>query len=81
MGNPWVFKKGYKPSNKEKLETLTKHAELAEKFYGKKGFMTVRKHLAWYCKGIENSKALRTKLVQANNAKDVEILIKSYLEG
>ncbi len=74
-GNPWVFKKEYTPTTKDKFNMIIKHAKLAEEFYGKKGFVSIRKHLAWYCKGIPNSKELRVKLVKVSNSREVEKIV------
>lgn len=75
LGNPWVFKNGYTPTTQDKLDMILKHAKLSEEFYGEKGFVTVRKHLARYCKGIPGSKDLRRKLVMSKNSKEVEGII------
>ena len=76
-GNPWVFS-DHKPTEEEKLEVLFEHSKLAEEFYGEKGFVTVRKHLAWYCKGIDGSKKLRSQLVRACGYNDVLKIIQEF---
>lgn len=76
-GNPWIFS-DKEPTVEEKLYTLIEHAKLAEEFYGEKGFVSVRKHLAWYCKGVKKSKKLRSELVMTSNHDEVKVLVEKF---
>jgi tRNA-dihydrouridine synthase B len=63
MGNPWIFSRTIAyieegrivpdPGWQEKLETAMEHLQLLVRFKGKKrGLLEMRKHLAWYTKGL-----------------------------
>lgn len=77
FGNPYFFA-GREPTIKEGLEAATEHAQYFEKL-NHIGFQNLRKHLGWYCKGFEGAKELRMKLMQTENAAEVEALIKPLL--
>ena len=73
MGNPWVFKNikhyletGEKlklPSQKEKLEIMIKHIDLAVKDKGENvAIKEMRKHLACYVKSIKEASRIREKI-------------------
>ena len=73
MGNPWVFKNikhyletGEKlklPSQKEKLEIMIKHIDLAVKDKGENvAIKEMRKHLACYVKSIKDASRIREKI-------------------
>ncbi len=73
QGNPWIFKevvsyleKGVipdRPSNKEKRDTILRHAELMLQFKGEYiGIREMRKHVSWYTVGIPNSAKLRGRI-------------------
>ena len=73
MGNPWVFKdiKHYletgeklgQPTQKEKLETMKKHIDLAVKDKGENvAIKEMRKHLACYVKSIKDASKIREKI-------------------
>ncbi|MFH1244385.1 MAG: tRNA-dihydrouridine synthase [bacterium] len=42
-------------------------------------FMPMRKHLAWYCRGFPGAVELRMKLMQANSADEVELVLKGLI--
>lgn len=72
-GNPWIFsrtisllKKGEAvpmPSEQERIKTCIKHFELLCKLKGERvAVREMRKHIAWYVKGIRNSAELRNNI-------------------
>lgn len=86
LGNPWIFKqtKDYwnngsyeKPTSEEIKNTILKHATLVQKYFGEKGFLTFRTHLAAYFKGFPNASTLREEAVKINKELDVKKIIKS----
>jgi tRNA-dihydrouridine synthase len=86
FGNPWLFsskKEGSSfnyPSVKERLEVLLEHTKLyEEKLGGIKNFSIMKKHFKSYVQSFDHSKELRTKLMETNNAGEVEEIIKNYL--
>lgn len=77
FGNPWFFG-DHEPSREERLAAAIEHAWLLENEYPEIHFMSIRKHLAWYMKGFEGAKEARMKLMMADNASDVEEIIKAF---
>ena len=54
MGNPFVFKEGNeKLEYKKRLKIAIEHARVYEEIFGKDWFLPMRKHLAWYAKGLK----------------------------
>lgn len=78
MGNPWVFT-NYQPEFSEKVKVMIEHARKFEELFPGEGFLPMRKHLAWYVKGIDGAKELRQKLVQCNSSVDVEETIREFI--
>ncbi len=90
IGNPWIFSqikdffqtgKYSFPSEVEKKKTILRHAELVEKYFGEKGFVIFRAHLASYLKSIPDAGAWRARAVQIKNLKDVKEIIKKISFG
>ena len=66
----------------ERLKVMLEHAKLYEElFFGIKSFALMRKHFGSYIGGFAGAKELRIKLMNANNAKMVEEVIKPYLSA
>lgn len=70
QGNPWIFREVTKyletgeiverPDNKEKKETILKHAALQLEYKGEyTGVREMRKHLSWYTIGMPHSARFR----------------------
>ena len=79
FGNPWIFERiinyletGEKlpeVSNKEKLETIKKHIEMELQEKPEiTAIRELRKPLAWYTKGMENSSEFRAKTIHSSDA-------------
>jgi tRNA-dihydrouridine synthase len=79
FGNPWFFA-GREPTAKEGLEAAIEHAKYFETL-NHLAFQNIRKHLGWYCKGFEGAKELRIKLMELENAKDVEQIVLPVLNS
>lgn len=56
----------------ERKKAILRHAHLAFSQGGTHGLVEMRKHLAWYVKGIYNAGELRQMLVQTKSLGDVE---------
>ena len=81
FGNPWVFKNKI-PTLREKFDILLEHAKYYEKIFQEKQFSPMKKHLSWYCRGFENASQMRQKLMQAENAAEVEdIITEAKIDG
>lgn len=79
FGNPYFFE-GREPTIKEGLEAAIEHSKYFENL-NHIGFQNIRKHLGWYVKGFEGAKELRIKLMQLENAGDVEKEIRPVMNG
>jgi tRNA-dihydrouridine synthase len=90
QGNPWIFKRTVEylqtgklqpePSYEEKVEMALLHLrrtiELKGEFIGVK---EMRKHIAWYLKGMPGSTNVKSEVFKLDNASEVEMLLKDYL--
>ena len=81
IGNPWALRKdGYEPSIEERLKVALEHARVFEENLPGNKFEMMRKHLAWYAHGFDGAGGLRRKLVQTNNADEVEEIVNEFLD-
>lgn len=83
FGNPWLFNRERdwrEVELKEKLSVMLEHTELFEKiFSGVKSFDVMKKHYKAYVAGWDGAKELRTKLMAAKNAAEVNSIVMPYL--
>ena len=85
FGRPFVF---LPKEEREKFlvehnifEIALEHAKLYETTYftnEKYSFLPMRKHLAWYTKGIAQAASIRSELVRSNNSEEVEQILKNH---
>lgn len=75
-GNPTVFGEEAEITWEQRKAWMIEHARLYEKVFGGGHFMPMRKHLAWYCKGIPGASEMRERLVRTNSVEEVERSIK-----
>lgn len=85
FGNPWLFsgKSGNDIPVAEKLRVLVEHTKLFEELVGgttshPKNFAIMKKHFKAYVNGWDGAKDLRMKLMETNNAVEVQKVIESY---
>ncbi|HNW71875.1 MAG TPA: tRNA-dihydrouridine synthase [Candidatus Paceibacterota bacterium] len=82
FGNPWLFSKKTNNKLEEKLKILIKHTKLFEKHFGKeKNFSIMKKHFKAYVNGFLGAKELRTALMEAKSAKEVEKIVNKFLKN
>lgn len=90
FGNPWLFRER-EPSLEERLQVLIKHAKLFEELLAcpaeasakgerYKSFSIMKKHFKAYINGFDGAGDLRAKLMDTNNASEVEKIINSFLD-
>ena len=58
-----------------RFKVAIEHARLFEERHMEHAFFAMRKHLAWYCRGFDGAKEIRTRLMQANSSADVETIL------
>lgn len=79
FGNPWLFVERI-PEIKEKLRVLVEHTKLFEELLGGyKNFAVMKKHFKAYVTGFDGAGDLRVKLMNANNADEVEKIVSDIL--
>jgi tRNA-dihydrouridine synthase B len=86
FGKPWLCQqiKDYlatgeytEPSWEEKKKLIIEHTKLMFQTKGNHGMMEIRKHLAWYIKGIHNASHLRAELVRVETIEEVKKILDS----
>jgi tRNA-dihydrouridine synthase len=60
MGNPWIF--GPFPTPEARRDLILRHGEEMFLRHGEHGIKEMRKHLAWYSRGIQGAAAFRSEL-------------------
>lgn len=90
LGNPWFFNELVsalqdngsftKPTMKDRIETVRKHADLHVERYGERGLVKLRKHLPFYFKGMKDWKDVRSRLVRVSTRKELEEILGSIKE-
>lgn len=90
QGNPWIFQRILhylytgellpEPTAEERVEKALRHAEMLIDYKGEYiGVREMRKHMAWYMKGLPGAAELRGKLNYAENRAELEALLRGYL--
>ena len=90
-GNPWIFKRVVEylrsgnllsePSYAEKVEMAIYHLKQTIELKGEViGVKEMRKHLAWYLKGMPGSSIIKTEVFKLEKSEDVNKLLQAYLK-
>ena len=76
QGNPWIFHVPPRPTPEKIKETMLRHARLQIEFKGDFiGIREMRKHVAWYTKGMKGSAKLRDAINQVESYEELEVLL------
>jgi len=89
LGNPWIFQQaryyldtGMKlpaPSVYERLEVVLRHMDRAGEYHGERlGMLEMRKHLAWYIKGLPRCAKMKEALQRCSRFDEAARLLKEY---
>ena len=90
MGAPWLFKEikaafaGQEyiaPTSKERIALALRHAQRAHKLKGRRGVIEMRKHIAWYVKGLPGASRLRVQVNGCASLEELEELLFTYAQG
>jgi nifR3 family TIM-barrel protein len=87
MGNPWIFrelveydKNGIipeRPTHEELIEMMLRHARLLIEYKGEHiGIREMRKHVAWYTKGLTGSARLRDLINHVENYEELVSIVR-----
>jgi nifR3 family TIM-barrel protein len=90
LGNPWLAGRiiaylrggnpGAEPSKEEKIAMALEHSRRLAALKGEsKSIPEMRKHLAWYLKGLPRTAALKENLFHCRTMEEVEMLLNGYL--
>lgn len=87
LGNPWIFRDTtslQQPSNlaaaathpiditwRERCNVALEHAQYFESLSDRGPFVTMRKHLGWYCRGFPGAAEMRATMFKTTSAADV----------
>lgn len=91
QGNPWIFSSVLhylqtgeilpEPTIQDKVNTILRHCKMLIDFKGEYiGIREMRKHVAWYTKGLPNSAEFRVKVNYAQTLAEMEELLKEMLD-
>lgn len=89
-GNPWIFKRTVEylrsgkllsePTYQEKIEMALLHLEMLIQLKGEDiGVKEMRKHIAWYLKGMPGSSNVKSEVFKLDRVSEVQSLLYNYL--
>ena len=91
LGNPWIFREikqglaGRDPLPADPLETqelCLRHARLMAEWKGEdRAVIEMRKHFAWYLKGLRGAAQVRSRINTMDSLIDVENTIREYFQS
>jgi len=86
LGNPWIFRsilegKEYIPKIKERYDVILEHLNLAVIRDGETvAIPKMRKHIAWYLKGLKNSSVAKDSINKETTYEGVVRILKQYFD-
>jgi tRNA-dihydrouridine synthase B len=90
LGNPWIFSQIKRamaglpydfPSPSARIEAAARHLRLFTEAHGeKRACGEMKKHAAWYIKGLPGAAALRTTIFSAKNTSDIFLVLEEALK-
>ncbi len=92
QGDPWIFRRVLQylkngellqePEAEEKINTIIEHMKMLIALKGETiAVKEMRKHIAWYLKGLPNSSAVKNAVNTLVFADEVEKVLKEYLDS
>lgn len=89
MGNPWIFRRIVhylklgellpEPTPDERLDLLLKHIEMMLEYKGETvGVKEMRKHVAWYIKGLRNASHVKNIVNTINTDSELKRVLLEY---
>lgn len=92
QGNPWIFKRVAtylktgniisEPTTKEKIDMSLKHMKMIIEEKGERiGVLEMRKHMAWYLKGIKNSAEVKKIINTIKSSIEMEDLLRKFYDS
>lgn len=92
MGKPWIFRdvkrflsgheKSLKMSLKEIFKVILKHLDKSIEFHGERvGILEMRKHIAWYLKGLPYSTSVKRAIQVERDRNKIEQILRKYFQN
>lgn len=89
LGNPWIFKsiidgKDYIPTNEERLNIIMEHIDNAleyDKENPRQAVLKMRKHIAWYLKGMYGGTKIKDTINRTDDIEDVKKILYNYFKN
>lgn len=87
QGNPFIFREiagalqgeHIPPATPaQRVELALEHARMQQAYHGQHGIIEMRKHIAWYLKGMRGAAQLRTRVNAASSLAELEALLQEY---
>jgi tRNA-dihydrouridine synthase len=75
FGNPWLFQ-NREPTVQERFDAMLEHCQAFDRLTPELNFLSLRKHLGWYCKHFPHAGQVRTVLMQTKNTQEVNEVLK-----
>jgi len=63
----------------ERIRVILEHSDYFQHHCGSSTFVGMRKHLAWYCRGIHGASELRAQMVRASSVSEVIECLRNYV--
>lgn len=90
-GNPWIFKRSAEylktgrllpePSFEQRIEAIITHMDMVSGLKGEKtGVKEMRKHIAWYLKGMPGCIRVKNEIFSLTNSNHVKEVLLLYLD-
>ena len=90
QGNPWIFRRVLhflktgeiisEPSAEEKINMIKRHMKMLIDLKGQHiGILEMRKHIAWYIKGLRNATYVKEKIFKTSSVDDIMQILNGFL--
>lgn len=91
LGNPWLIKEINTyletgeiiplPTSDDRINMCLRHLKYLIESKGEKlATLEIRKHIAWYIKGLPNAKEVKNAVFQAKNTNNIKKILNNYLK-
>jgi len=75
-GNPWVFTDRV-PTIEDRINGALVHCDAFLAYTPHENVLSLRKHIAWYCKGFPNATDVRTQIMQLSTIDEIKEFLKN----
>lgn len=79
MGNPWIFSQDDMPDITERIDTALRHVRMLCAWKGELiAVKEIRKHVAWYVRGISGAASLRATVNHIEHLNELESTLRAF---